>query len=81
VIVGLHPDAGTKAELKRWASDYWEAVHPFNLPGAYPNFMMAEDGEARLRATFGGNYDRLAAIKKRYDPDNLVRVNHNIRPA
>jgi serine/threonine protein kinase len=43
------------------------------------NFMM-EEGEDRIRATYGKNYDRLAKIKKRYDPANLFRVNQNIKP-
>jgi hypothetical protein len=47
--------------------------------GAYVNFMMKE-GQERVRASFGENYDRLAAMKKRYDPTNFFRVNQNIRP-
>ena len=43
--------------------------------------MMDDEGEARLAATFGDNYKRLAALKKKYDPSNLFRVNLNIRPA
>jgi hypothetical protein len=54
--------------MKKWAQDYWSAVHPFNLPGAYLNFMMDDEGEARVKAAYGGNYDRLAALKKKYDP-------------
>ena len=46
-----------------------------------PNFMMDDEGEARVRAAFGDNYERLAALKKKYDPVNLFRVNQNIRPA
>jgi hypothetical protein len=68
-------------DLKRWAQDYWKAVHPFNLEGAYPNFMMDDEGEARVKAAYGGNYERLAILKKKYDPENLFRVNQNIRPA
>jgi FAD/FMN-containing dehydrogenase len=48
--------------------------------GAYLNFMM-EEGEDRIRATYGDNYTRLAAIKAKYDPENFFRVNQNIRPA
>ena len=43
--------------------------------------MMDDEGEARVTAAYGENYDRLARVKKEYDPDNLFRVNHNIRPA
>jgi FAD/FMN-containing dehydrogenase len=81
VIAGIDPDAANAPTIKKWASDYWTAVHPFNLAGAYPNFMMADEADARVRASFGDNYDRLAALKRKYDPDNLFRINHNIRPA
>ena len=81
VIFGVDPDPAKAPTLKKWARDYWEAVHPFDLAGAYPNFMMDDEGEARLAATFGDNYKRLAALKKKYDPSNLFRVNLNIRPA
>jgi len=80
-IVAVDPDPGKAPLLKKWARDYWEAVHPFNLDGAYTNFMMDDEGDARLTAAFGNNYRRLATVKKKYDPANLFRVNHNIRPA
>ena len=67
--------------MQQWARDYWGAVHPFDLAGAYPNFMMDDEGEARVKAAFGENYERLAALKKKYDPTNLFHVNQNIRPA
>ena len=81
VIFGVDPDPAKAPALKQWAQDYWAAVHPFNLAGAYANFMMDDEGEARVRAAYGGNYDRLAALKKKYDPANLFRVNQNIRPS
>ena len=81
VIFGVDPDPAKAPLLKQWAQDYWAAVHPFNLAGAYANFMMDDEGEARVRAAYGGNYDRLAIVKKKYDPANLFRVNQNIRPA
>ena len=76
--VGINSNAPT---LKQWAQAYWKAVHPFNLPGAYPNFMMDDEGEARVKAGYGQNYDRLASLKKKYDTANLFRVNQNIKPA
>ena len=56
-------------------------MHPYNLPGSYSNFMMDDEGDARVQATYGENYGRLAALKGKYDPANLFRVNQNIRPA
>ena len=80
VIVGVDPDPANKERISRWAKEYWSALHPYSAGGAYVNFMM-EEGEDRIRATYGKNYDRLAKIKKRYDPGNLFRVNQNIKPA
>ncbi len=81
VIAGIDPDPANAPALKQWAQAYWAAVHPFNLPGAYANFMMDDEGEARVKAAYGGNYYRLASLKKKYDPMNLFRMNQNIRPA
>jgi FAD binding domain/Berberine and berberine like len=64
VIFGVDPDPGKAPALKQWAREYWEAVHPFNLAGAYTNFMMDDEGEARVKAAYGDNYGRLAALKK-----------------
>ncbi|MGH9589091.1 MAG: BBE domain-containing protein, partial [Terracidiphilus sp.] len=58
---------------------YWEALHPYSSGGAYVNFMM-EEGPGRIKATYRDNYDRLVAIKRKYDPDNFFRVNQNIPP-
>ena len=62
-----------------WSRAYDRAVRPFALDGGYVNFMAADDGD-RVQANYLGNYDRLAQVKRRYDPDNLFRLNHNIRP-
>jgi hypothetical protein len=81
VIAGIDPDPQKAGPVTRWTKAYWDAVHPFDLGGAYPNFMMDDEGDARLRATYGDNYKRLALIKQKYDKANLFRVNQNIRPA
>ena len=80
VIAGVDTDPNKAGALRTWARDYWQDLHPFNLDAGYINFMM-DEGEDRIRATYGDNYDRLAAIKKKYDPTNFFRVNQNIKPA
>ena len=80
VIVGVDPDPANRERIVSWARKYYEDLHPFSAGGAYVNFMM-EEGEDRIRATYRENYDRLAAIKAKYDPENFFRVNQNIRPA
>jgi hypothetical protein len=79
VIVGIDDDPANKDKIINWAKDYWNAHHPYSAGGAYINFMM-DEGEERIKATYGDNYKRLAAIKAKYDPNNLFRVNQNIKP-
>lgn len=79
VIVGVDPDPANRQAITDWARAYYDALHPFGAGGAYVNFMM-EEGEDRVRATYRDNYDRLAAIKAQYDPENFFRVNQNIKP-
>jgi Berberine and berberine like len=81
VIAGIDPDPQKAESIKRWSKAYWEAVRPHTSGGGYVNFMMGDEGERRLEATYGDNYERLAVLKKKYDPSNLFRVNQNIRPA
>ncbi len=80
VIVGVDPDPANAEKITAWCKDYWEALHPYSAGGAYINFMM-EEGQDRVQATYRDNYQRLAEIKKKYDPNNFFRVNQNIRPA
>ena len=79
VIVGVDPDPANKDMLRDWAVGYWDAIHPYSSGGAYVNFMM-EEGQERVQASYRGNYDRLARIKAKYDPNNLFKVNQNIVP-
>jgi hypothetical protein len=82
VIAGIDPDPAKAPALKAWVKDYWAAVHPLNgHGGGYVNFMMADEGNARVRASYGPNHARLVAVKRKYDPGNLFRVNQNIDPA
>jgi hypothetical protein len=81
VIVGIDADPSKDAALKQWARGYWQAVHPFNLGGGYVNFMMADEGPARVQASYAANYPRLSRAKRQYDPNNLFAHNQNIEPA
>ena len=59
----------------------WEALRPFSSGGAYVNYQMGDEGEDRLRAAYGPEkYERLVALKNKYDPTNLFRLNQNISP-
>jgi len=79
VIIGVDADPANAPKLRDWAIARWEALHPYSAGGAYVNFMM-EEGQGRVKATYGSNYARLAQIKATYDPDNVFRVNQNIEP-
>ena len=80
IIAGCDPDPANAGLISQWAKDYWEELHPTSAGGAYVNFLMNE-GQDRVMASYRGNYDRLAQIKDRYDPDNMFHINQNIQPA
>lgn len=80
VIAGIDPNPQKAGEITRWTKGYWEAVHPYSAPGGYVNFMMEDGDDNRLKATYGDNYERLVALKAKYDPENFFRINQNIRP-
>jgi FAD/FMN-containing dehydrogenase len=73
-------DPGADAENIAWAREFFEAMQPFSTGGVYVNFL-GNEGEDRVRAAYGGEkYERLVALKNKYDPTNLFRVNQNIKP-
>lgn len=79
VIVGIADNVNDKEKVTKWARDYWSALHPYSMGGAYVNMMM-EEGDDRIKASYGNNYKKLAQVKAKYDPQNLFRVNQNIKP-
>jgi FAD/FMN-containing dehydrogenase len=79
VIVGVDPEPANATKITAWTKDYWAAVHPYSMGGAYVNFMM-EEGVDRIKATYRDNYQRLVEIKRKYDPTNFFHVNQNINP-
>jgi FAD/FMN-containing dehydrogenase len=65
---------------REWVRNFWSALEPYHT-SVYVNFLM-EEGEERIRQAYGAEkYDRLKALKRRYDPDNFFRLNQNIGPA
>ena len=80
VIIGVDGDPASAPALRDWTVGYWEALHPYSAGGAYVNFMM-DEGQERVKATYGGNYARLARAKTTYDPQNTFHVNQNIQPS
>ncbi len=80
VFAGVDPDPANVDTIRQWSIDYFEALHPYSAGGAYVNMMM-DEGQERVRASYRGNYERLASIKAEYDPNNVFRVNQNIQPA
>lgn len=81
VIAAIDPDPKKAQSLKTWGREYWKTVHPFNMEGAYVNFMYDDEVQGRVQATYGENFERLTSVKAKYDPENLFRVNQNIQPA
>jgi FAD/FMN-containing dehydrogenase len=63
-----------------WARTAWRDIRSFSTGGTYVNFLTEEEGEERIRAAYGNNYERLVEIKTKWDPANLFRVNKNIAP-
>jgi FAD/FMN-containing dehydrogenase len=79
-VHGRWDDASEDARGIAWARDFFQASAPFASGGVYVNFLTADETD-RVRAAYGANYDRLARVKRQYDPGNLFRVNQNIRPS
>jgi FAD/FMN-containing dehydrogenase len=63
----------------QWVRQSWQALQPFASRRTYVNFL-GDEGAARIRAAYGPNYERLVALKTKYDPDNLFHLNQNIKP-
>ena len=73
-------DAGQDDACVKWARSFFDATAPHATGGVYVNFMTADE-QHRVRAAYGSNYNRLASLKAKYDPNNLFQVNLNVRPA
>ena len=63
-----------------WARELWGAVEPLTAGRAYINHIAGDDRPERIRSSYGTNYERLVALKNTYDPQNLFRLNANVKP-
>jgi FAD/FMN-containing dehydrogenase len=72
-------DPAESDQQLQWVREWWDLMKPFSMAGEYAN-NLGDEGEERVRASYGGNYERLVALKNKYDPTNLFRLNANIAP-
>jgi FAD/FMN-containing dehydrogenase len=82
-VMNVHGRWDDRADDERcigWSRAFFQASAPFASGGAYVNFLTADEGD-RVRAAYGSNYERLARVKRQYDPANLFSTNQNIKPA
>ena len=79
IIISQWSDPTATEAGIRWARETYESLRPHMTDGAYVNYLDNDDA-SRVRAAYGPNYDRLAQLKRRYDPDNTFRLNQNIVP-
>jgi hypothetical protein len=80
-VMNVHARWDSAAEDEKcvaWAREYFDASAPFATGGVYVNFV--PDGECPLAEAYGPNYERLVQVKRKYDPNNLFRLNQNIAP-
>lgn len=80
ILAAVSAEAAPMARYRDWVRSYWSALHPHSSGGSYVNFLM-DEGHERIAGSYRGNYARLRAIKHKYDPGNLFRLNQNISPS
>jgi len=78
-VHGRWDEANQDEACVAWSRDFFDAATPYAMGGVYVNFMTEEETD-RIGSAYGPNYDRLAEVKQKYDPDNLFRLNQNIKP-
>jgi FAD/FMN-containing dehydrogenase len=81
LVLRMWQDPADSEKNIDWARRCYRTAEPFLKAGVYVNYLGNDEGEARVRAAYGVNYERLKAIKNKYDPTNFFRLNQNIKPA
>jgi FAD/FMN-containing dehydrogenase len=79
LLLGRWDDPMANEANIAWVRELWQRTQPLSSAGVYVNYLGTE-GDERIRAAYGANYDRLVAVKQRYDPHNVFRLNQNIPP-
>jgi FAD/FMN-containing dehydrogenase len=72
-------DPAQDEAVTSWARGFHDRMEPFATGGVYVNVLGTGESH-RVKAAYGGNYDRLVEIKRKWDPENLLRLNHNVAP-
>ncbi len=82
LITSAWRDPGESERNIRWSRQLWEAMQPFSTGTVYVNYLGQEgdEGAERVKAAYGAKYERLVALKNKYDPTNFFRLNQNIKP-
>jgi FAD/FMN-containing dehydrogenase len=82
MVLSAWDDPADDAANLGWVREVWDTLRPHIEGGVYVNYLSDAryEGENRVRAAYGPNYDRLVALKRRYDPTNFFRTNQNIAP-
>ena len=77
--ISMWTDPADDDKNVRWAREFGDVMKPFASGGVYVN-ALEEEGDDRVKEAYGAGYDRLVALKNKYDPTNLFRLNQNIKP-
>ncbi|HEY5889411.1 MAG TPA: FAD-binding oxidoreductase [Acidimicrobiia bacterium] len=81
VVQSMYPDESAATANREWVRTAWSVLKEYSTGGNYVNFQSADESDERIANSYRGNLERLAEIKMKYDPDNLFRINRNIKPA
>jgi FAD/FMN-containing dehydrogenase len=80
LLPSVWTDPAATEENIAWTRETFAALQPHFRKARWLNYLADDQGDDAIRAAFGGNYDRLVEVKRRYDPDNVFHRNHNIAP-
>jgi FAD/FMN-containing dehydrogenase len=80
VLPSVWTDPGDNDANIAWTRETFAAIRPHLGGGRWLNYLADDQGDDAIRAAYGPNYDRLREVKRRYDPDNVFHLNHNIAP-